>query len=863
MIPGIVCLFLGASSWGQSYEARQSSLLITGVLMNGALQGSIAPDSAIRIENTLNKTLSLEGVQIAEDLVTQNSESSGSFSEGMDTMQIEQDYEEKEVDEDENNNTPSRNRDNSVKRADSPRKLSVRSLGRLRPRTIRFPLGATIPARGVIWIAATAQGFKKVFGYKPHYETLETDSQIPNMLAEEGFLWLPTEQGHVVLRDLGGAILDCVAYDASKEASYNVKQLEEAHCWKGSPVYIRRSSFYGWKGQILARDRDEDGNLLPDTQRAQDWDSGFSKKHLGEEPTHRIEIAGQSRFIIQPLKRSYTRVLATSAPDNNFQTLIAAIHDARKSIRVRLYEFTNMDIANALIEATKRGVKVWIFLEGSPVGGISDQSRYVMTKAAAAGIEVYFLGVAVKGEIKPRYRFDHSKYVIIDDKKAIIGTENYGRTGVPIDPSKGNRGWMVHVENPQLVKQLREVWDADFQPGVMHDVVSIHASSDDAYGMPYRDPSFVPDLQIKKGHYNRQVTPVDISANMDLELVLSPDTSLHENRGLIGMIQRAQKELIIEQNSIRRRWGSVKDTHDETPNLLLQAVVAAARRGVKVRVLLDSTWYNIQGDFDRDNDDTVLYLQQLAEREKLDLQAKVINLETAHLEKIHTKGIIVDGKEVFVGSINWTENSFKGNREVGVIIRHPRVTEYYQKLFESDWNESRMYQARPVQETVLYTEPHLKAAIVKKQSTQETLFIVSELYEKDTPKDTHRRRWVEVKLHNSRRAYIPFDLLAEPIVTPAEAIHVIGRSCFLRGRVTEARLTEKTIQLRFGDPQHPSVTVSIKRSLEQKLKTYGIQTEKDFVGHEVTIRGIMKQGRQPQMMVTHPEDILFTQSDSF
>ena len=39
----------------------------------------------------------------------------------------------------------------------------------------------------------------------------------------------------------------------------------------------------------------------------------------------------------------------------------------------------------------------------------------------------------------------------------------------------------------------------------------------------------------------------------------------------------------------------------------------------------------------------------------------MINLETAHLEKIHAKSVMVDGQEVLVSSINWSENSFKGN----------------------------------------------------------------------------------------------------------------------------------------------------------------------------------------------------------
>ena len=56
------------------------------------------------------------------------------------------------------------------------------------------------------------------------------------------------------------------------------------------------------------------------------------------------------------------------------------------------------------------------------------------------------------------------------------------------------------------------------------------------------------------------------------------------------------------------------------------------------------------------------------------------------LEKIHNKGVIVDGERVLVSSINWNSNSPNFNREAGVIIDHPGVARYFLEVFDDDWN---------------------------------------------------------------------------------------------------------------------------------------------------------------------------------
>jgi hypothetical protein len=426
---------------------------------------------------------------------------------------------------------------------------------------------------------------------------------------------------------------------------------------------------------------------------------------------------------------------------------------------------------------------------------------------------------------------------------------------------------MVHIQQPEFVQQLQEVWDADLRldggKPVVADIVPIDASATDSYGLPYRDPSFVPDESVHRGRYDQPAAPVLVDDEMKLELVLSPDTSLNEHSAIMGVIERADRTLFIEQNSIRRRWGKKPDdneTEGDVPNLPLQAVIAAARRGVAVRVLLDSTWYNVQGDEDRDNDDSVRFLNELAAQEGLDLVAKVINLEATALEKIHTKGVIADPDspdgEVFIGSINWTENSFKGNREVGVVVGHPKVAGYYAALFRRDWARSRLWQAPVVADkAVAYARPDTGSDVVWRLGRKDVVSVVGE-------HSFRGARFFEVRLPPTPKttdatAFVGVAALGTPVAAPGEALHLIGRTATIEGVVVVTNVSERRVQLRFADEKRPPfVAVIFAKALPKwDALTDKIDPRRAYQGRLVRVTGPVKAYRSPEIIVDDPAQI--------
>jgi phosphatidylserine/phosphatidylglycerophosphate/cardiolipin synthase-like enzyme len=60
-------------------------------------------------------------------------------------------------------------------------------------------------------------------------------------------------------------------------------------------------------------------------------------------------------------------------------------------------------------------------------------------------------------------------------------------------------------------------------------------------------------------------------------------------------------------------------------------------------------------------------------------------LHTLASPYIHAKLIMVDGKQAFIGSQNYTSTSLDQNREVGVVISGPSNLERLRRVFDRDF----------------------------------------------------------------------------------------------------------------------------------------------------------------------------------
>ncbi len=714
------------------------------------------------------------------------------------------------------------------------------------PRDIVFPLGTRLKPGADIWVAYDGEAFTETFGHRPDFEARGKVPGLPTVAVDPDWPTWSAVHGVVSLHDASGQTIDLVPYERSHHGDALEKREIPRNLWTGPSVMLFHASPFGWTGQVLARDRDAAGRVLPDTDSADDWDSGFSRNALGRDPIHRVEFPGQSRFVFPRIDDPNAEILAASAPENAFAALKGALEAARKEILVRIYQFENDHIADLLVEARQRGVSVTVFCEGSPVGGLPDQERYIVERLHAAGIPVWFL-ISDKSNrespIRNRYTFDHSKYLLIDGERSVIASENFGYSGHPIDPSYGNRGWMIHIRSKPFYEQLRRVWDADLSIGKSRDLVEVAQDSSDNWGFPYKHPPFALRRAIVTGGYPLRRPPLRVKGKASFELVVCPDNCLSERGALVGLINSARESLFILQNSVPLWWGKKEGGSIEaTPNLPLAAVVNAARRGVRVRVLLDGTWYNRESYDPRDNDDTVRYLNALAQRENLNLEAKVVNLASTQLDKIHAKGIIADGRRTFIGSINWTENSFKANREVGVVVQHPDVATYYATLFQRDWAMTRLYRARVGAKGADVRASLVRgSAVLSKSRPGQLLDVMAE-----------QSGVLEVRVSEKATGYVARDVVDEILATPEEADALVGRAARVVGRVRSTHPTKSGLYLNFGVNWRGDFSVFIPSATLPEFQAAGLALPAAVEGREVEVSGDLYEKDGPQMRVDRP-----------
>ncbi|MBQ4414778.1 MAG: phospholipase [Methanomicrobium sp.] len=412
----------------------------------------------------------------------------------------------------------------------------------------------------------------------------------------------------------------------------------------------------------------------------------------GEGRVHKLDTAtgvwdirpyyiGQSDFA--PRTVNGAAVTAFAAPDGSYKVFSDAVSSAKKTIDINVYELTNLDITDILEQRIAAGVKTRILLEGSPVGGLSPESIYAASRLSNAGADVKLVSTE-NGIYHTPYRFDHAKYMVIDGEKVLIASENFGNTGFPYADAaglsgRGNRGFGALIESAAVAEYFTEVFETDIRGGWVTDWKDYAAAN------PQKIRGARAEESVGGANRGDIVFAPATFSGVTVTPVLSPDTSYL----IPELVSSAEKSLYIEQAYITK-WSTGKNPY-------LEAAIDAARRGVSVRVLLDSYRYNTEDD--DDNDEMVDYINGIAAKENLDLKAALIDLDRSGLLKIHNKCVIADREKVLVSSVNWNENSPSYNREAGVILaggvgvsgngnyggQSGTIGEYYSKVFDRDW----------------------------------------------------------------------------------------------------------------------------------------------------------------------------------
>jgi hypothetical protein len=328
------------------------------------------------------------------------------------------------------------------------------------------------------------------------------------------------------------------------------------------------------------------------------------------------------------------------------------------------------------------------------VGGLSDQERWACREIEAAAPprgQCWFMHTyhPTGYHIYDRYDLVHAKSIILDRQRLVISTQNLSDRGMPDDDKSdgtyGSRGYVLYVESPQLAARAGAIFDRDLAP-VDGDIARWSPDSPYGFGLP---PSGYAPITISGGTTTSVLfpTPAVFTDATQFELFTAPEAALRQSDALFGLLARAGSgdEVYVEQMYEYPDWGDPITA----PNVRLKAFIDAARRGAKVRILLNSGSFDVYADIDK-NITTTIQVNALARQEGLDLQARLGNPTRfgVHsklvLVKLNTAGLAYS----HVGSINGSEASSKVNREMAVQVESQKLYAETSRVFEADWNLS-------------------------------------------------------------------------------------------------------------------------------------------------------------------------------
>src|SRR5882757_8815229 len=105
---------------------------------------------------------------------------------------------------------------------------------------------------------------------------------------------------------------------------------------------------------------------------------------------------------------------------------------------------------------------------------------------------------------------------------------------------------------------------------------------------------------------------------------------------------------------------------------LVDAVIAAHKRGVKVRVMLNPE----RRSGEEDNEAT---------RKKLEKAGVEVKDSNPAVDLTHEKSMVVDEAVAFVKSLNWATKNLTETRDYAVVTDHKHEVKEIVECFEADW----------------------------------------------------------------------------------------------------------------------------------------------------------------------------------
>jgi cardiolipin synthase len=136
-------------------------------------------------------------------------------------------------------------------------------------------------------------------------------------------------------------------------------------------------------------------------------------------------------------------------PDDSSKPILDALNAARKSLRIRMFLFSDPALLDAVIAARRRGVLVEVMLNPARRSG-KEENHEARAALSAAGIEVI--------DSNPAFDLTHQKSMVIDDAIGFVESLNWETRDLTV-----TRDYAIVTDDPGEVREMADAFEADWK----------------------------------------------------------------------------------------------------------------------------------------------------------------------------------------------------------------------------------------------------------------------------------------------------------------------------------------------------------------------------------------------------------------
>ncbi len=379
---------------------------------------------------------------------------------------------------------------------------------------------------------------------------------------------------------------------------------------------------------------------------------------------------------LAPVTDTFT-VVAHASPDAGWPVLQPFLAGTQRSLAVAMYDFTSAHILSAL-ETSLAEREFSLVLDHPAPNPTSDQTDE-QTHAAlvtSLGSKLAFAWALTDGDpFAAAYIFPtayHIKVAVRDGASFWLSSGNWNNSNQPAidpvdDPATGasiaqtsDRDWHAIVTHPGLTRTFATFLANDLTVATAHQSAAAAAASLVPGSAGAEIVAAAASPAAATPPYAQFFAPQTFTDTMTVTPLLTPDPGDYAS-AILALIEAATRTFYMQTQYIHVSSAAA----DAAFSALITAVGGLQRRGLDVRIIMSEY-------------ETAEYLEQL--------QSAGIDLAGVRIQNnVHNKGIVVDTQIAVVSSQNWSADGVLRNRDAGLIVAHPGVAAYYERLFLHDW----------------------------------------------------------------------------------------------------------------------------------------------------------------------------------